>query len=135
MILEAPSWAFTSGNRATVRDITESRRAEEHVARLHQQNELILCSPAGGILGLDLKGLHTFVNPAAARMLGYEVEELLGRPSHSLWHHTKPDGSPYPEEDVSSRFAGKKPAGIIQKPYTLAKLRESLAGLLPRRSS
>ena len=32
-------------------------------------------------------------------MLGYEVEELLGRPSHSLWHHTKPDGTPYPGEE------------------------------------
>src|SRR5512140_971416 len=85
--------------QATARDITERKRAEEHLARLHQQNELILCSAAEGILGLDLQGRHTFVNPAAARMLGYEVEELLGRPSHSTWHHTKPDGSPYPIEE------------------------------------
>jgi PAS domain S-box-containing protein len=41
--------------------------------------------------------------------------------------------SGYAEEDVSSRFEGKKPAGIIQKPYTLAKLREALAGLMPAR--
>ena len=42
--------------------------------------------------------------------------------------------SGYAEEDVSSRFEGKKrPAGIIQKPYTLASLREALAGLLPQR--
>ena len=81
------------------RDITERKRGEELLERLHQQNELILCSAAEGILGLDLQGKHTFVNPAAARMLGYEVEELLGRPSHSIWHHTKPDGSPYPEEE------------------------------------
>jgi len=68
-------------------------------ARFYRQNELILSSAAEGILGLDLQGRHTFVNPAAARMLGYEVEELLGRPSHSTWHHTKPDGSPYPAEE------------------------------------
>jgi two-component system cell cycle sensor histidine kinase/response regulator CckA len=43
--------------------------------------------------------------------------------------------SGYAKEDVSSRFEGKKPAGIIQKPYTLAKLREVLAGLLPARST
>jgi CheY-like chemotaxis protein len=40
--------------------------------------------------------------------------------------------SGYAEEDVSSRFKGKKPAGIIQKPYTLAKLREALSGLMPK---
>jgi nitrogen-specific signal transduction histidine kinase/CheY-like chemotaxis protein len=41
--------------------------------------------------------------------------------------------SGYAEDDVSSRFEGDWPAGIIRKPYTLAKLRETLAGLLPER--
>jgi PAS domain S-box-containing protein len=31
-------------------------------------------------------------------MLGYKAEELLGRSSHRLWHHTQPDGSPNPRE-------------------------------------
>ena len=39
--------------------------------------------------------------------------------------------SGYTEDDVSSRFEGKKPAGVFQKPYTLAKLREALSGLMP----
>jgi CheY-like chemotaxis protein len=42
--------------------------------------------------------------------------------------------SGYSPEDVASRFAGKGLAGVLQKPYTLAKLRESLARLLPKRS-
>ena len=41
--------------------------------------------------------------------------------------------SGYSHEDVASRFAGKGLAGVLQKPYTLAKLRESLAGLMPKR--
>ncbi len=82
-----------------MRDITERKQAEEALARLNQQNELILKSAAEGILGLDLQGNHTFVNSAAAKMFGYEVEEIIGRPSHSTWHHTKPDGSPYPIEE------------------------------------
>ena len=81
------------------RDISERKRAEEKLARLNQKNELILSSAAEGILGLDLEGNHTFVNLAAARMLGYEAEELLGRPSHSAWHHTKPDGCPSLKEE------------------------------------
>ena len=60
---------------------------------------MILNSAGEGILGLDLQGNHTFVNPAAARMLGYEIEELIGRHSHTIWHHSKVDGSPYPEEE------------------------------------
>ncbi len=61
--------------------------------------ELILNAAGEGIFGLDLEGKHTFVNPAAARMLGFEVEELLNQPSHSLWHHTKSNGNPYPPEE------------------------------------
>jgi PAS domain S-box-containing protein len=43
--------------------------------------------------------------------------------------------SGYSKEDVASRFAGKHPDGILQKPYTLAKLQESLSGLMPARST
>jgi PAS domain S-box-containing protein len=78
---------------------TKRRQGEETLARLLRQNELILNSAAEGILGLDLQGNHLFVNPAAARMLGYEPEALIGRHSHSLWHHSGADGSPYPEEE------------------------------------
>jgi len=41
--------------------------------------------------------------------------------------------SGYSHEDVASRFAGKGLDGVLQKPYTLLKLRESLAGVMPKR--
>jgi len=41
--------------------------------------------------------------------------------------------SGYSHEDVASRFAGKGLSAILQKPYTLLRLRESLAVLLPKR--
>ena len=42
--------------------------------------------------------------------------------------------SGYSQEDVASRFAGKGIDGVLQKPYTLAKMRELLAGIIPKRS-
>ena len=86
------------GYQAAVLDITERKQAEMRLAHLYHQHELVLDSAAEGILGLDLQGKHTFVNPAAATILGYEAEELVGRPSHGLWHHTRADGSTYPME-------------------------------------
>lgn len=38
--------------------------------------------------------------------------------------------SGYAEQDVISRFAGKGPAGFLQKPYTLALIEECLRAVL-----
>ncbi|HEX9871458.1 MAG TPA: PAS domain S-box protein [Candidatus Tectomicrobia bacterium] len=65
------------------------------VEQLSRHNELILGSAGEGIYGVDLQGNSTFVNPAAARISGYAVEELLGQPMHTRLHHAKEDGTPY----------------------------------------
>lgn len=84
---------------AVLRDVTELLRAAEAVERLRRQNELILHSAGEGICGLDLERNITFANPAAARMAGWEIEELIGRPMHAILHHSKSDGTPYPETE------------------------------------
>jgi diguanylate cyclase (GGDEF)-like protein/PAS domain S-box-containing protein len=80
-------------------DVTEMRRAGVEMERLTQERELILNSAGEGIYGLDLEGKATFVNPAAAAMIGREVEELLGQYLHDVLHHSREDGSPYPREE------------------------------------
>ena len=86
-------------NAALERKVAEKQALLKSLQQSRQQFQLILNSAREGIFGLDVDGRHTFVNPAAAEMLGYTVEELLGQPSHARWHHSKPDGSPYPEEE------------------------------------
>lgn len=81
------------------RDITERKRAEEELKHLHLQNQMILNSAGEGIVGLNPGGDAIFINPAAARMLGYEVGDLVGKPLHELIHHTRPDGNPCSRED------------------------------------
>jgi diguanylate cyclase (GGDEF)-like protein/PAS domain S-box-containing protein len=91
----------------------ESTLAEAE--RLRRQYELLLTSAWEGILGLDRKGNHRFVNPAAARMLGYTVAELMGQHSHATWHRQRADGSPYAKEDCPIQaimVAGKAQQGI-----------------------
>ena len=51
-------------------------------------------SAGEGIYGIDLEGRTTFVNPAAAHMLGWEVEALIGRPLQDVVCHTMGDGTP-----------------------------------------
>lgn len=61
--------------------------------------QLLLESTGEGIFGVDLAGHCTFVNRAAAEMLGYRTEQVHGRNMHELIHHTHADGRHYPECD------------------------------------
>jgi PAS domain S-box-containing protein len=65
----------------------------------HHRLQLLLESTGEGIFGIDLAGCCTFVNRAAALMLGWRTEEVLGRNMHALIHHAHADGSHYPECD------------------------------------
>ena len=84
---------------AVTHDITDRKTSEERANQLSRQNELILSSAGDGIYGVNLQGQTTFVNPAGAKLLGYPPQELLGRSMHTAIHHTKADGSPYPQEE------------------------------------
>lgn len=58
----------------------------------------LLDSAAEGIYGLDMNGRFIFVNKSALRMLGYQHEdELLRKNAHQTIHHTRPDGSQFPQ--------------------------------------
>jgi PAS domain S-box-containing protein len=71
-------------------DITERKRAER------AYNTQILNAAADGIFGFDVNGLTTFVNESTARLLGWSVQELLGKNMHDLVHSRYPDGRPFP---------------------------------------
>jgi PAS domain S-box-containing protein len=52
---------------------------------LQRRNELILESAGEGICGLDLDEKIVFANPAAARITGWEIEEIIGSPEHQIF--------------------------------------------------
>jgi two-component system CheB/CheR fusion protein len=88
-----------TGISAISRDITQLVRARNEVADREERIRLLLDSTAEAIYGIDLSGVCVFCNAACARLLGYESPSaLIGRQLHSLIHHTRPDGTPYPPE-------------------------------------
>ena len=66
------------------------KRQAQELGRLVRQNELILKAAAEGIFGVDVNGTATFVNPAAAAMIGRRAEDVTGRDVHSLLHPSLP---------------------------------------------
>ncbi|MFA7403943.1 MAG: ATP-binding protein [Pelobacteraceae bacterium] len=80
-------------NEAYTQGIIKDRQtAETAFQDLNYRNSLILDSVGEGICGLDRDGNATFVNPAAAKMLGFTPEELKGSPLHNMLHHRSSDG-------------------------------------------
>jgi len=88
----------------------ELDRHRQHLEELVQQRttELlatearatrILDSAADGLYGVDRQGRISFINSAACRMLGYSAELAVGQQAHSLFHHHRADGRPYPETE------------------------------------
>ena len=76
--VQTPEWP--DAILTSSRDVSARRRAEEALQWLGRQTKLILDSAGEGIFGVDTGGKITFVNPAAARMFGAAVPELLGAP-------------------------------------------------------
>jgi len=87
------------------RDVTQWKEAGAAYRKLARQNALILSSAGEGIYGLDGEGRITFINPAAAAMLGWEAEKLIGQNGHAAFHYLKADGTPYPEEECPAHAA------------------------------
>ena len=63
------------------------------------RDRALLDSVEEGIYGIDLAGRCLFVNRAGSEMLGYAQGELVGHEIHALIHHTREDGTPFPEAE------------------------------------
>jgi len=116
------------GTVGSARDITERKQTEAELERHRQHLEelveqrttqlmatearasRILDSTADGLYGVGADGCITFINHAACHMLGYTAEQALGRRAHELFHHSWPDGRPYPASDCAADQAWR--AGV-----------------------
>lgn len=78
--------------------LLEWRRLETLYQQAESLNELILNAAGDGIFGIDRQGQTTFMNPAAARTLGFTEADLIGQNMHHLIHHHHADGRLYPAD-------------------------------------
>lgn len=95
--LEVSAYPSPEGLSVFFRNITERKMAEESLQETLQKNQLILESTGEGIYGIDTNGRCTFMNQAAANMLGYTPMECIGQNMHELIHHHYANGKPYRE--------------------------------------
>ncbi len=86
--------------RAAMAGELERKQATETASEREELVQLLLDSTAEAIYGIDLRGNCMLANPTCARLLGYpDAEQLKGRNMHTLIHHHRRDGRPYPEAE------------------------------------
>ncbi|MDA3941989.1 MAG: PAS domain S-box protein [Bacteroidetes bacterium] len=84
------------------RDMTSRKVMQDKLRESDETIRLLFDSTAEGIYGINRKGICTFCNKAAVKMLGYEKEsEIIGKNVHELVHYAYPDGSAFPESKCS----------------------------------
>lgn len=98
--IEESTAKLNQTNSSLQKEMNERKLNEKTLRESEARFRLLLESTGEGIYGLDLKGCCTFANPSCMKMLGYKnVEEILGQNMHKLIHHTRKDGSKYPEKE------------------------------------
>jgi PAS domain S-box-containing protein len=77
------------------------RESERRSRQLSEFHEAVMASMGEGLYATDARGMATYMNPAAERLLGWTAEELLGRPMHDCIHYKRPDDTLFPAEQCA----------------------------------
>lgn len=85
---------------------SEQTSAPASAGQFNRHQQILLDAVADGICGVDQRGMVSFANPAALRLLGASAAGLTGNPMHELLHGFAPPsrkcGSTCPLRSVSS---------------------------------
>jgi len=79
---------------AIVMDLSDRKKAEQLLAEERSFFSGITDAMADGVYVQDAKGLCTYINPEAARLLGWKADELVGKILHDIIHYKTVAGIP-----------------------------------------
>ncbi len=110
---QAQAQALAQSEQLLLSRREELESSQQSLRQTEERTRLILGSVNEGIWGLNAQGKTTFVNAAAARMLGYTEQELQNASMHAMVHHSHADGTPYPIHECKMFLTGQD--GIQRK--------------------
>ncbi|MBF0271720.1 MAG: PAS domain S-box protein [Magnetococcales bacterium] len=90
-------------NALLSREIQEREQIQSELQLERDKLREITATLGEGLYVVDWAGVITFINPTALTILGWSEAEVLGKSSHTLFHHTRANGSPYPPADCFLR--------------------------------
>lgn len=86
-----------------VRDITERKKAENLLRESEKQFQNLFDKMVEGVVYITAEGQIDKANPAAERILGLSRSEIESRQYDAPeWERVRPDGSPFPMEELAT---------------------------------
>lgn len=89
-------------------DISELKKVEQQLIleknqanRFATRNNTILATVSDGIIEFNAKAQQVFCNQAACEMLGFSVDQMLGKTARSTWQYAHPNGQQYCEDSCN----------------------------------
>ena len=88
---------------------------------LQRRYELILNSAGEGICGLDMDGKATFVNPAVAKITGWQIADLIGKNEQEIFRRNGTNGHASTALNANEQFLFRKdgscfPVELVKTP-------------------
>lgn len=97
----------SSGIIGQITDLTLRKKSEEELRHLKEFTDETIRTMTEGLMVTDNEGLITFANKAAANMLGYEIQELIGRHQKTI---IAPD-----HQDIVDRMEKRRAEGLSDR--------------------
>lgn len=79
--------------------IREAEARKQEALRARREADALLGATGDGVLGVDSRGVCTFLNRAGAELLDYPTRLVVGKDVHDMLHHSRADGTPYAREN------------------------------------
>ena len=99
--VEIRAYPSADGLAVFFRDVTERKRAEDTL----RHHAVLLSSLEDAVVATDAAWVITAWNPAAEALLGWEAEEVLGKPSGDILSGIERDHRPFRREEARRALA------------------------------
>jgi PAS domain-containing protein len=87
-------------------DITDRKRAEEELRESEEKHRRLFETMSQGVVYQAANGAIVSANPAAERILGLSLDQMMGRTSSDPgWEATREDGSDFPGNEHPAMVA------------------------------
>ncbi|MFX0152853.1 MAG: PAS domain S-box protein, partial [Candidatus Hodarchaeota archaeon] len=104
-----------TGFRGLVRDISKRKQIEEELKESEARYRTLITTMNEGVWVTDLQNNTTFVNPALEKMMGFSLEELMGKNVKEFLH---PDSITFFDEVTADRLIRGIPASTYELKWT-----------------